>query len=97
MLARPKSKEHLWDIMFLPIQHPQVASQELVQELSDPLVQTWNHLSSHLEPYKHMGGSYKLLSTIWSWCNEISAKWTRLPHHYLTLIFRVSLISSLCS
>ncbi len=39
-------------------------------------------------------GPYKLLSTILSCCNDISA--TSLPHHFFTLIFRVSLDSALC-
>ncbi len=41
-------------------------------------------------------GPYKLLSTILSCCNEISARWTSLLHHFFTLIFRVSLNSALC-
>ncbi len=43
-------------------------------------------------------GSYKLLITILSCCNEISAKWTSLLHFcfFFTLIFGVSLNSALC-
>ncbi len=43
-----------------------------------------------------MWGPYKLLSSILSCCNEISAKWTSLLHHFFTLIFGVSLNSALC-
>ncbi len=39
---------------------------------------------------------YKLLSTILSCCNEISAKCTSLLHNFFTLIFGVSLNSALC-
>ncbi len=34
------------------------------------------------------GGPYKLKSTILSCCNEISAKWTSLLHHFFHFDFR---------
>jgi hypothetical protein len=97
--------EHLWDIMFHSIRHHQVAPQT-VQELSDALVQIWEEIPQdtiHLEHalmlsgmYTSTWGPYKLLSTILSCCNEISAKWTSHFGYGLTLIFGVSLNSALC-
>ncbi len=89
--------EHLWDIR--SIRRRQVAPQTF-QELSDALVQIWEEIPQdtirRLIRSTSTWGPYKLLSTILSCCNEISAKWTSLLHHFFTLIFGVSFNSALC-
>lgn len=96
--------ELLWDFMFLSIQHHQIAPQT-VHNLSDVLLYIWeeipqdtvHHVRNTMLSSMHtcMWGPHKLLSTILSCCNENSAKWTSLPHHFFTLSFRASLIPAL--
>lgn len=90
--------KHLWDIMFRSIRRRQVAPR------TQSLVLPWSrsgrkspghHSSSHKEHFPTLSsihtspwGPYKLLSTILNCCNEISAEWAILLHHFFNLHFR---------
>lgn len=89
------------------LSHHQVTL-NVFQELGIVLVQTWEGIprtpsvvllgpcpSVVRQTLESRQGLYKLLSTILSCCNQISAKQTCLPHHFFYYIFGVSLNSTI--
>ncbi len=81
--------EHLWDIMFLSFRRCQVALSSVMpwsrsgrKYLRTPSVVSLGACPDIARQHKSTRGPYKLLSTILSCCNEISAKRTRLLHHF---------------